>query len=436
MYQPKSLVAIDSRDINATSYDTPLWIEKETGHVWLAYVNSNMEVILLDGLLSDLISNWRRTLIHTANLDDTHNLPSVGIDHQGRIHIVYDLHNSASIKYKISTSPRDTSTLTLAGMDGTPTPYISYPRFHKTGNDFYFFGRTGQSGSGDVYIKRFNYNSGRWEDFAVPFLTGKNQVPPDNAYLGSIYTEENGNINLIWTHRIDWWNQGLFYAKYNAQAGQWQKANGSPYPLLPIVRDVADPIIAIGSPSDQYITNSGHAVSVSPDGTIHVVYHRYPIGYREVFHARYDPLTNSWIETQISDLRLPRLDGCPGGPKDERPRPCHMEMSGPTLIAHNDGSITVLYTRTTAISRGAWARPGGITYRADSNDNGNTWYVRELSTPVNEFGSEFPREPNGLPYILWQEAAKVVSGIFTPNGSLYLAKVDPLMFPSSIYTIK
>lgn len=426
----KYLISSSARDINATAYDTPLWVEDD-GHAWIAYVDYDLNVMLADGFLdsppspvSPPLPQWNYLLIDRNNLDDAHNAPCVGVDPLGYIHVVWNLHNG-NLNYGRSTQLRVSSSIIPLSMEGAPCASVTYPRFHRTESNFYFFARNGSSGNGDIFIKRFNLTSLQWEDFACPLISGSSLNPPDNAYLGSIYTEPNGNIHLIWTCRIEWWNTGLFYVCFNAANSQWQKADGTPYDL-PITRLTADPIVPISSPSDQSISNSGHAVSVSTDGTIHVCYHRYPCGYREVFHARYDPLASMWIETQVSDLRLPRLDACPGGPTDSRPRPCHMELQGPTLITHSSGSITILYTRSTSLSRGVWARPGGITYRSDSIDSGLTWRTCELSVPVNEFGSEFARESTGKPYVLWQEAETRGR---EARGALYVVKVDEPLKP-------
>lgn len=417
-----------SRDISVTAYDCPLWIEDDN-HVWITYVDGNLNVILADGeMVDNWIDNWRLTTIDINNLDDAHNLPCIGIDPLGHIHVIWNLHND-ELNYKRSTAIGDPTTLIGSTMSGTPIQSVTYPRFHCAGNDFYFFCRSGGSGNGDIYVKRLNLFTGEWEDFATPLLSGSALNPTDNAYLGSIWMSDSGDIYLVWTCRIGWYNEGLYFARYDRQSNLWARSDGEPY-SLPITRETADPIIKPGSASDQSITNSGHGIALSPDGTIHVVYHRYPKGCREVFHARYDSTTGDWLETQISDLRVPRLNGCPGGPIDDRPRPCHMELQGPVLIAHQSGAITVLYTRATSMSRGVWARPGGITYRADSLDNGRTWTHSELSLPVNAWGSEFPRESNGKPYVVWQEASQItMQGEIESNRNISIVKVEPMGDP-------
>lgn len=409
-----------AQDINATAYDTSLTIDGS--HVWVCYVDSALRVVLADGTLPSPV--WRYTVVDSGNADDSHNLCGVGIDPSGHIHVAYNMHGGL-LHYKRTTTAGNPATLQTATMGGTVATDVSYPRFHRAGSAFYFLARDGVAGSGDEYIKKLNAQ-GLWGDLAFPLIQGKSLSPSDNPYLGAIWPAANGDLHLVWTSRINsaggaLYNYGLYYARYDSGTQTWRRSDGTAY-TLPIDRTSGEVIV---SSTDSTLTNSGHAVAVS-NGTIHVVYQRYPAGYREVFHAL--RTSSGWVETQISDLRAPRLRACPVGPQQgPEPRPCDMEVGGPVLVVNSSGALTVLYTRANGPSRGVWSRPAGVAYEARSLDDGESWQVRELHWPVTNLGSEFQRESGRLPYILVQEAGLLGQD----TGRIALAEVpEPLPRPA------
>lgn len=405
------LVDANARDINATAYDTNVVIDGQ--HVWVCYVNSGLQVILADGDLP--APTWRRTVIANNNTDDAHNLCAVGIDPGGLIHVVWNLHGSA-LNYMRSTAPRDPATLVSAAMGGAQPAQVTYPRFHRAGAAFYFFARSGVSGAGDAYVKTWSGTA--WSDLAYPLIQGAALSPTDNPYLGAISANSAGDVSVVWTARVGGtYNAGLYFAKYKAGAGQWQRSSGAPY-TLPMSRLSGEVVV---SAADTTVGNAGLGVSTGSDGVHHVVYTRLSAGgYIEVYYAR--GAGTGWTETQISDARAPRYRMCPTGPVDGAPRPCDVEVTGPTLVQHSAAALSILYSVTGEKVRdggAAYARPGGMTYVAETSDGGLTWSrPREVHHGgVLGQSSEVQRASGGEPYVLMQESG--IGGA----GALWLASV-------------
>jgi hypothetical protein len=148
-----------------------------------------------------------------------------------------------------------------------------------------------------------------------------------------------------------------------------------------------------------------------------VAYAAHRDGHREVLFATWTD--TSWRSTQVTHVQAERLRACQTDLKVEATtRPCDMELVGPTAVSFAGGKIALLYGRSVAQSRGAWARPPALQRIAWSEDGGLTWTTREARQDVQQLAGELPRESGGGPYVLHQIAGQ-------PAGDLYLVKMDP-----------
>lgn len=396
-----SLVLVDNNSSAMTAVGETTAYFIQNGYRIVAYTDSDLNAIVAIND-STIDNNWDRAIVG-SNLNDAHNSISVGVDSDGYIHTVHDIHNALSFAghYNVSSQPYDVSEMVESEIQGAAVAFVSYARFYRAGDILYLLFRVGSSGSGDEWLKRYDTTTRTWFDVAIPLIAGSTLSPPDNPYMGSCVGDDSGNLHLIWTHRVDLYNERIYYAKYEGSTGLVKDVTGAVIPL-PLSRN--SPIQSITSPTDQTIGNNGIGL-VLDLSTPHVVFNsREKSGYPEVFYSHYSFVTNKWESVQLSNLSLPRLRACPGGPQEPEslPRPCDFELQGP-FIVRDTSTLYVFYARSIGTTNPAWQRPAGLLYLSTSTDNGLTWSTTEIKRPTDKLFGEVIRESNGKPSILLQE---------------------------------
>lgn len=414
-----SMVLVDenSSAMSAVGETTAYFIQN--GYRVIAYTDSDLNAIVAIND-STIDNNWDIAIVG-SNLNDAHNSISVGVDSDGYIHAVHDIHNALSFAghYNVSSQPYDVSEMVESEIQGAAVAFVSYARFYRAGDILYLLFRVGSSGSGDEWLKRYDTTTRTWFDVAIPLIAGSTLSPPDNPYMGSCVGDGSGNLHLIWTHRVDLYNERIYYAKYEGSTGLVKDVTGAVL-SLPLSRN--SPIQSITSPTDQTIGNNGIGLIVEPlTGIVHVVFNsREKSGYPEVFYSSYNSYAAKWESVQLSNLSLPRLRACPGGPQEPNSpaRPCDFELQGP-FIVRDTSTLYVFYARSIGTTNPAWQRPAGLLYLSTSTDNGLTWSTTEIKRQTDRLFGEVIRESNGKPSILLQELS-------FETGPLWVLDLDKL----------
>ncbi|KAF4964399.1 hypothetical protein FSARC_7664 [Fusarium sarcochroum] len=186
--------------------------------------------------VSPSVEDWEYLTLddYTQKTMDGHNMISMGISGDGKIHLSFD-HHDVPINYRVSKEgiaknvPSEwTADLfgpvvhTLTGSEGPYSP-LTYPRFEPLdGGDLLLEFRIGQSGSGDSYIHRYSSSTGKWGAQGM-YIQGDD----NNAYINGLdYLD--GKLYTSWTVRetpdADT-NHGVYFAYSNDDGKTWFNTN-------------------------------------------------------------------------------------------------------------------------------------------------------------------------------------------------------------------
>ncbi|KFA46157.1 hypothetical protein S40293_03752 [Stachybotrys chartarum IBT 40293] len=260
------------------------------------------------------VGTWQYLTLtdYTQRTMDGHNMISMGISGDGRIHLSFD-HHDVPINYRVSNSgvalnPPSQWTASLFGpvqhsLTGSTGPWtpLTYPRFQPINNgDLLLEFRIGQSGSGDSYIHRYSSSTGRWQAYGQ-YLQGDN----NNAYINGL-DYFNGRLYTSWTVRETPdanTNHDLYFA-YSDDAGQtWRDTNGTSL-AKPISAE--RPIVWRVGQNSQMVNQEGQVIDSR--GRFHVLMRDNNSGQQRYQHYLRD--TNGrWTKNAINpgDLSGPLL---------------------------------------------------------------------------------------------------------------------------------
>jgi len=242
---------------------------------------------------------------------DNHYFISLGIDSNGYIHLVYNMHND-SLVYRKSSNPIatfDGSFGSVLSMLGTNESAVSYPHFlHDPDDNLYFMFRDGTAGDGNTYLYTYDVSSGSWSASTGTstnglLINGKSSSPTQSAYLGQCRFDDDGNLHIAWVWRedtavvVDGYHD-VSYVKWNKTS--FEKADGSAQtvPITIANCDIADNV-AKGEVVDGFSGPYSPFLDVESDGTPHIIYWYKDVeGYRQIWHVHYD---SGWVTYQITD---------------------------------------------------------------------------------------------------------------------------------------
>lgn len=198
---------------------------------------------------------------YTANdITDGHDVISFGIDGDGFMHLSWGMHGD-EFHYAKSTAPVTGEGPIALGPDVTMTGTentVTYPQFLRLpdGDLIYLF-REVASGNGDVFINRYNLETGVWANVhgspgtQSPFIKGTGWTPNYNAYpnMPQLGGPEGNDLVLTWCWRYEpvggdspagedgyQTNNMLAFGRSPDGGLTWNRFDGTPY-ALPISRD-------------------------------------------------------------------------------------------------------------------------------------------------------------------------------------------------------
>ncbi len=218
---------------NTAGWWTP--IVQYNNQTYMAFLDQNLSCILA---VSKAGGTWDYVTIEEDIINDAgHTQQSIAIDGDGYIHIFYGMH-SRGMKYKRSNIPGDITGGFTDRSAEFPAGAYTYPSLTTAPNgDIYLFIRNSQNHhAGEM----FRWNNARDEWSKVADVA---KQPGYTCYPDHIYASTDGNIHLIFE-----WRQGGAggnrhlgsYARYNANNGQFYRADGTVYTALPITPGTGD----------------------------------------------------------------------------------------------------------------------------------------------------------------------------------------------------
>ncbi len=276
--------AADPYDINAETYETEvIWFAPIGGgynlYKWNVQVASFGDYtyvvycVKTNGInqkahVAKIDQNGQATVIKLGDADgvtynpllDKHNKFSIGIDEQGYIHVIGDMHNypfahtghlpaayqSGVTMYWRSSAPEDISNMTWLGSDmGAYRP--TYPSFLNDNEGCLYYTSRGQIGGGlknAVTLGKYNVGTKTWttmgasgSGYSKKRLMWENDVKNGTSSYartrGWGVADSNNMLHFIATLPNKAWNSALgnvstdvIYARSSDNAVTWTKANG------------------------------------------------------------------------------------------------------------------------------------------------------------------------------------------------------------------
>jgi hypothetical protein len=178
---------------------------------------------------------------------DSHNVVTMGISGDGRIHLSYDQHVD-ELRYLTTPAGFATSPSSVwnqanfelernsLNVGGATIPRVTYPRFTIVGDDLAFTYRDRSSSNGDHYIANYDSQTGLWNS-TQQFTDGQvgtyvdidgNSSPRRNAYLNGVDVDPSGRMHTSWTWRENTpnANHDINYAYSDDLGGMWNNSVG------------------------------------------------------------------------------------------------------------------------------------------------------------------------------------------------------------------
>ncbi|MBI2595545.1 BNR-4 repeat-containing protein [Candidatus Daviesbacteria bacterium] len=388
-----STVSKLSRNISSGLMATPLAFHN--GDILACFISEDLKTMVAKS--SDGGKNWSYNQVSVNVGDDPHFFCSLGVDKDGYIHIAYDMQN-VPLKYKKSDNPNDINSFSPSSMTGTAEDRVTYPSFHKSPNgDLYFLYRNGGSGTGDLYIKRYDSLNKVWENFATPLILGSSSTPAKSPYWGNIVWDKNGDMHIAWTFRDSQMqqNSNLYYAKYNQSLKRWEKSDGSVY-TLPITPQTAEAVVVLDYSQNLAESNGIYIDSFNHP---HIAYIKNAAsGKTEVFYTSFNG--SSWVNKQVTNLNPDRA--------------FYTGLNAPQLVVDDKNKVYIFYTDPIGEDLIA---PGDL-YISVSPDNGESWDTIKTSYPKSRgFNYDVAsfRETGKL-WFLYQETLDKFGNLFLLGG--------------------
>ncbi len=262
------------QEMEFTSYDAAHWqtpITTYKGNMYFVWVDDRLRT-----MIAKKTPNGKTTtnvILNNSHKGKNHNLPSLGIDKFGYIHVAYNMHQSrykigdVGWQYKVSNKPGDISSFTFVGDTNRTIPgeKITYPSFttdnnnelyvtfrHRTHRD----GKYGYDGSQGIGIAKYNANQKRWSMLGgTNYKHGvktffwsdssrnwSNKLPGYQGYRAKIFFDNNNRMHISWDVFINPGQEAshIFYAYSDNGGATFRKANGAVINSLPITPQNGD----------------------------------------------------------------------------------------------------------------------------------------------------------------------------------------------------
>jgi hypothetical protein len=328
---------------------------------YAAYYDGDGSIVLAKRTLPNGAWTTHDTGFQLTLPTDPHQIPALGIDRQGHIHLIYNtaIDASGGMKYARSTVARDiTSVVSKSEWDTGTGTYVWLFKLRGELYASYFRGRiySGGVNYGNIFLRRWSVAAQRWERPTWsptwqnrPLVHGdvnQNDYPlyAKWAMYYSIHPDEvDGSINLVWT-----WvpynattgsgsTRDLSYAVSYDGGASWRTAGGLSLGL-PIIKEQSVASVLFPGLSTTCINGFArdgagrrHIGYLRPDDGVHVD------GSQEVWNYRH-----AWFDGAVlQDQAVTSFSTAVGNP-------CHADASRSAfdLVPDGDGVAGVLRPRT------------------------------------------------------------------------------------------
>lgn len=224
----------------ATSVNTAIFrasaVTSDDKWQYAAYYDGEGRVVLARREVNG--EEWEKLITpYKGRPEDAHNVISIGLDGQERLHVAFD-HHGDRLRY-FTTAAGQLDAGELREMTGRGEDNVTYPEFYPAdGGDLIFVYRDGSSGRGNMVMNRYDAGSDRWERVHDVVIDGEDER---NAYW-QLCTDGEGTIHLSWVWRETWMvetNHDLCYARSRDGGKTWERSDSTPY-ILPITEKTAE----------------------------------------------------------------------------------------------------------------------------------------------------------------------------------------------------
>ena len=239
---------------------------------------------------------------YKGNVNDTHNVICIAFDGKGVLHMSWD-HHCGKLRYCRSVEAGSMELTDKLEMTGYKEGCVTYPEFFNLPDgDLLFMYRDGSSGNGNMMLKRYDVETGKWSLVQNSFINGNGER---NAYTNQIGIGKDGTWHIFWCWRETpdaMTNHDICYAKSDDEGKTWKKSTGEKYEL-PITSENAEVVVSI--PQKMELINTSSTAVDSKGNAITCQYWRpeddkVTPQYHLVFHDG-----KGWQVRQITHRKTP-----------------------------------------------------------------------------------------------------------------------------------
>ncbi len=217
------------------------------GNQFVSYYDSSGYVVLAKRSLDS--NKWKiNTTQHSGDIEDAHNVISIGVDGNGYVHMAWD-HHGHPLRYSMSTDSLGITMGEKQSMIGTLESVVTYPEFFRLPDgDLLFIYRDGWSGNANCVINKYSIKDKEWVRLHDNLISGQSTR---SAYWQSC-VDSNGVIHVSWVWRESSdvsSNHDMCYARSSDGGVTWCKSTGEQY-TIPIKASTAEKICTIPQNSE------------------------------------------------------------------------------------------------------------------------------------------------------------------------------------------
>jgi hypothetical protein len=372
------------------------------GHQVLAFYDANRQLTVAHRTSTERGTlPWRFQKLPTWVAWDSHNYPAIGIDQDGHIHVMANMHVDQMVYFR-TTRPWDVRS--LVGYDHVVNPAeegrVTYPVFlNDAEGALIAMYRSGSSGDGVQIFNRYDVAAKKWSRLhASPLVDGEGLR---NAYFVGPVQGPDGYFHMVWVWRetpsADT-NHDLTYAR-SRDLITWETSSGKKLALPMKLGDaeIVDPVQPGGG-----LLNGQTKLGFTRDNAPMISYYkRDRAGDHQIFLA---VLRNGrWRSAQITNWQGLRLELDRGGSlslplsiaadpyvaADGELRVRVIKDGAPTEIRVNASTLRPIAETPYEQYPAAVAqrpRPPGSVLQVESatDDYGATWFMSWHALPSNQ----------------------------------------------------
>jgi hypothetical protein len=428
-------------EINATAFKNQSTVTVGN-YQFISYYAADQTLILGRRNLVTSPDTWflLRTGETSANINDSHNVSTIGIDGDGFLHAAWGVHGNPLRYMRTDQSVLSDASFTVPGNTSGQTPLqsgsITYPEFWNVpgSGDMLLSYRTGSSGNGEYQLARWNNGTNVWDSVHAVSGSGNAntgpqpwidndfssaEAPPNaNAYLNGLVYDSTGRLHTTWTWRTggdstsgftDFQsNHNLMYAYSDNHGVDWRLADGS---LLQRngVHDIdennATPVISL--PEGSSLINQASS-TVGPDDTLYTATWWAPDAAqgnhtRQYMLAAYNPYEPmpQWQTYQVGERAAE--NGNNHVPESQLGT---FRMSRPIVLTDDDNRVLVVFSDH--------QRGQGVTVAYSELPTRDDWQYLDLTTneDLNLWEPKYDQarwESDGVLSMLYQPAGQGLS---------------------------